>query len=99
MDIIEYRNLEDEIIREKDARLHKLRSQYVDENRKFNIGDFIGNVTGIIRVDRIGYEMFFNKVEIVYYGYRYKKNHGLISRTKDNKTHLMRESHNLKIIK
>lgn len=63
--------------------LHKLRLDYINRIAEFNVGDFIGNVTGIIKVEHIGYNMIFDKPEIVYYGYRYKKNKGVLSRTKD----------------
>ena len=78
--------------------LHELRMRFVEENADFKIGDFIGNVTGIIKVERIGYNMMGSVPTIIYHGYRYKKVKGVLSRTKDkNISHLL--NYNLKLIK
>ena len=92
----EYNGQVDEIYREADARLHRLRLWFVEENAEFKIGDFIYNVTGIIKVDKITYEMFGNEPVIVYKGLRYKKVKGELIRTKDNNISTL--IHNLKII-
>ena len=42
-------------------------------------GDFIYNVTGIIKVEKIDYITFRDMVEVKYYGYRYKKVNGEIT--------------------
>ncbi len=98
MNIADYIKLENEINEEYKLKLHKLRKVYVDKNKKYNIGDFVFNVTGIIKVERISYEIFLNSIEIVYHGYRYKKNNNVLSRTKNKKISSMRESHNLKLL-
>jgi hypothetical protein len=56
----------------------EVRMQYVKEHAKFKMGDFIGNVTGTIRVERIGYEWSkrFSSFDIIYYGKRYRRIHG-----------------------
>ena len=93
-----YIRREAEIQLEYEKNLHKLRTDFVEENAEFKIGNFIGNVTGIIKIKDIGYEMIGNIPEIVYYGFRYKKNKGVISRTKDKKLSHLR-NYSLKLIK
>lgn len=73
------------------------RLQYVLDNAEFKVGDFIYNVTGIIKVDRIAYDMLGSEPQIRYYGKRYKKLHGKILRTKDKKESYLR--HNVKKVK
>lgn len=99
MNIEEYKKIENEINEECQIKLHNLRLDFVEQNRKYNIGDFVFNVTGIIKVDYIGYEMFREGIEIVYSGYRYKKNKGEIIRTKDRNISSLWESNNLKLLK
>ena len=99
MDIENYKKFENEIYDSYKLELHKLRTKYVEKNKKFNIGDFVFNVTGIIKVDKVSYEIFFDDIKIVYFGYRYKKVKNELSRTKDRKISSMRESHNLKLLR
>lgn len=75
--------------------LHKLKQEYVESNKKFKVGDFVGNVTGIIKVEYISYTDFSDDIEITYIGYRYRKEKGVLYRTKDKKLHNFWESHNL----
>jgi len=98
MDIAEYRIIEDKINNNHKLKLHRLRTEFLEANRKFNVGDFVYNVTGIIKVDKIGYTMFFNSIEITYSGLRYKKLNGELVRTKNNKKTTLSESHWLKKI-
>lgn len=74
-----------EIEKKYKEELHIIRTQFVERNKEFNIGDFIGNVTGIIKVERISYRIFYDTIDVEYHGYRYKKHHGELLRTKDNK--------------
>lgn len=98
MNKTEYLDKVQELSNRYDLELHLLRLQYVEENADFKIGDFIGNVTGIIKVERIGYDMMGGVPTIVYHGYRYKKVKGVLSRTKDkNMSHLL--NYNSKLIK
>lgn len=99
MNIEDYKKIENEICDSHKLELHKLRTEYVEKNKKFNIGDFVFNVTGIIKINKINYEIFFNNIEIVYSGYRYKKVKNEISRTKDKKISSMWESRNLKLLR
>lgn len=94
----DYRKREDDLYTQYKTELHKLRTEYVENNKKFNIGDFVFNVTGIIKVERIGYVMFFDNTEIVYYGYRYRKVKGENLRTKDKVISSLSESNNLKLL-
>ena len=73
------------------SNLHERRLQYVLDNAKFKVGDFIGNVTGIIKVDRIGYDMVMGEPQIIYYGKRYKKRNFKLIRTKDKEESYLRE--------
>ncbi|MCK9416807.1 hypothetical protein M0Q97_09140 [Candidatus Dojkabacteria bacterium] len=98
MNIENYKKIENEIYDSHKLELHKLRTEYVEKNKKFNVGDFVFNVTGIIKVDKVSYEIFFDNIDIVYSGYRYKKVKNEISRTKDKKISYMWESHNLKLL-
>lgn len=86
MNIEDLKRFELVLLQEYERKLHELRLKYVKENAEFKVGDFIGNVTGIIKVDSIGYERFRERFEITYTGLRYwwGKNKEL-KRTKDNK--------------
>ena len=63
MNIEDYKKIENEICDSYKLELHKLRTEYVEKNKKFNIGDFVFNVTGIIKVDKVSYERFFDNIE------------------------------------
>jgi hypothetical protein len=93
----QYKDLSDEIDRECNARHHHLRQIYVEENAQFKIGDFICNVTGIIKVEKISFKDAWENVPtITYCGLRYKKVKGELIRTKDNKISTL--IHNLKLV-
>jgi len=66
---------------------HDLRMQYVNEHAKFKVGDFIGNVTGCIKVDKVSYEWTkrWSQFDIVYYGKRYRKIKGIFTLCKDQR--------------
>jgi hypothetical protein len=72
--------------------LHALNQKYVEEIAEFRVGDFIYNVTGIIKVEKISYDMMFDKPQVVYYGYRYKKFKGELLKTKDKKLSKLRDN-------
>lgn len=64
-------------------KLAGLNLDWAHENKEFNVGDFIQNVTGIICVERIaieGGESYYPT--IVYVGKRYRKLHGKLISTK-----------------
>lgn len=94
----EYLKIENEIYAEHNLKLHRLRTEYVEQNKKFNVGDFVYNVTGIIKVSKISYSLSRNYIYIVYLGYRFKKIKGVLSRTKDKNICRMMELHSLKLL-
>jgi len=95
----EYIRSEEKIKNKYEISIHKLRETFVKENSDFKIGDFIYNVTGIIKISRIEYNInkWSDTPEILYYGLRYKKINGELLRTKDKKISSL--SHNLKKVK
>jgi hypothetical protein len=108
MNIEEYKKIRNELrdelnlkIEECNTKLHLIRLQYVEENKKFNIGDYLYNTCGMIKVDEINYKIFFDNIEITYSGYKYYKKKGVIFKTKYyNKTKTtMSESNNLQLLK
>lgn len=98
-----------ELFREIDRinRLHEVEKgfvyqRYVEENARFKIGDIVGNVIGMLKVEEITYKVHekFQSIEIVYKGRRYKKNKGVLSPTKTNPSHEITDYNNnsLKLI-
>lgn len=96
MDQEEFKKKEEEILNHAQSEIRTLRANYIKDKSKFNVGDFIYNVTGIIKVDKITSERFLNDIEIIYQGYRYRKIKGELVRTKSNSISSMWESHDLK---
>jgi len=92
----EYNILSAKLTLEYNKNLDKLRQEYINKNAEFKIGDFIYNITGIIKINKVGYDMFRDFPEIIYYGYRYKKVKGKVLRTKDKKISYLRS--NVKIL-
>lgn len=91
----EYKHREEDIKFMYELNLHKLREEYVNINKKYKHGDFVGNVTGIIKVEYITYTIFNDDIEITYIGYRYKKIKGVLYRTKVKKLCELWETHDL----
>lgn len=97
MTIEDYKTQKTNIEKKYELALRLLNKKFVDENAEFKPGDFIFNVTGIIKVEKIGYEVLLNDApQIVYHGYRYKKEKGTLVRTKDKKMSAL--CFNLKLI-
>jgi hypothetical protein len=92
MNIDEYKSKVLDLEAKYNIALHKLNQSYVEENAEFKKGDFIYNVTGIIKVEKISYDIMFGVPEVIYYGYRYKKHKGEILRTKDKKLSKLRSN-------
>lgn len=63
----EYKKAQKEIEKEKNEQLHKLRSKFVEENKKFSVGDIIRNQYTIIRVDKISYSTWYSDLPKVAY--------------------------------
>lgn len=97
MKLEEYREAAQELRDTYFSDLHELKMQYVKDNCKFEVGDFVGNVTGIIKVERISYTDDMKDIEITYFGKRYKKVHGKLLRTKYSNISKMIEKHIQKI--
>ncbi|MFA5366688.1 MAG: hypothetical protein WC333_02290 [Dehalococcoidia bacterium] len=72
--------------------------QYIDDNAKFKKGDFVGNVTGIIKVEEIYCINYCSKLQIVYKGIKYHKTKGFLIKNKDSITVDYLESHVKKIV-
>jgi hypothetical protein len=79
----------DRINRVHEAEKHFIYQRYVEENARFKIGDIVGNIIGILKVEKIIYRVHerFKSIEIAYKGRRYKKNKGVLSPTKNNPKH------------
>lgn len=85
MDKKDLKKFEQVLLEDYQTKVHQLRLRYVNENAKFEVGDFIRNVTGIIKVENISYDIIKGDIEIVYNGYRYWPHAGVLKRTKDKK--------------
>ncbi len=86
----EFIKLELRIKKEYEIKLYNLRQDFVEANNEFKVGDFIYNVTGIIKIEKIGHESIDGYTTIVYRGYRYRKIKGELLRTKDPKLSSLR---------
>ena len=69
------------ILNKAKEEIHTIRNKYVTENAIYKKGQFIKNITGIIKIDTIKYQVFFNHTEIVYCGNKYKMIKGILTRT------------------
>ena len=83
MTLEEYREKESDYYSDYTTNLYNLRLEYAKSIAKFKVGDFIYNVTGIIKIERIGSQVMFGVPDVLYYGYKYKKAKGVLSRTND----------------
>lgn len=71
----EINKLEREYLR----KVEDLKLKWVEANKRFVKGEYIQNITGIIRVERIGYQEYPNgSLEIYYIGTPYKRLRGKI---------------------
>lgn len=68
---------------EREKAIKLLLHEYAIENHLYQVGEFIGNVTGIIKVESYWATYTRGLVEIHYEGYRYKKSPEGLVRTKD----------------
>jgi hypothetical protein len=63
--------------------LHNLCMEYVNANKKYDIGDYLYNATSIIKVESISYNINRSSIiEITYTGYKYKLEKGVLVKTK-----------------
>ena len=56
MTAADYQNQRDHLETKFDKEIEALNWKYVRENAEFKVGDFIQNVTGIIKIEQILYE-------------------------------------------
>ncbi len=71
-----------EMARVKDEAIENLMKSYAEEHAKYKIGDFVGNATGIIKVDRVFTHVYGRKFVIIYEGLRYYKRNGVMKKRK-----------------
>jgi len=65
-----------------DKKIEIVKKQYVTDNAEFKTGDFVGNVTGIIKVESIHCLHKFD-MQIVYSGIRYHKSKGFLIKNRE----------------
>jgi len=71
MTLEELNNIEKEAHETLKSALHKARTQYVLDNAKFKVGDYVRGITGIIKVESIKYDIVLGEIFIQYCGYKY----------------------------
>lgn len=76
--IVSIKQLDIEYIKNKNELLNK----FVNDNAEFKIGDFIYNVTGIIKIEQIKGELVHGVPHIKYLGYKYHNSKGKLIKTK-----------------
>jgi len=83
--LIKTYNREFEILNEKfQSDVESLKKILIKEHCEFVIGDFVRNVTGIIKIDAISFVFNNGSPEFYYHGFRYWNNkEGVLERTKD----------------
>ena len=94
----DYIKAEGEIRKECNLKLYWLKRDYLQANRKFNDGEFVYCILGIIKIEKAVLENFLNVLEIGYSGYRYRKVNGKLFRTKNKELATFWEYSNLKSI-
>jgi hypothetical protein len=62
--------------------LHNARTLYTKNNAKFNIGEYIRSVNGIIKVEEIRYQNDMGTTRTEYCGYKYYYKNKQLIRTK-----------------
>ena len=64
--------------------LHALRTQYMEANAEFKVGDFIRSVQGVMKIELVRYKSYQGETWVEYcgYKYRYKDKTKVLSRTK-----------------
>ena len=76
--------------------IHEARKEFVEANKRFDVGDFVFNVTGIIKIDTISYQTFLGVTQVRYVGKRYRKAKGVLIRTKYKYSDSFTDGDNLK---
>jgi hypothetical protein len=78
--------------------IENLKAEYLEMNAKFKIGDFVGNVTGTIKVEKMKCEIFRGSPIIVYTGDRYWKKGTEFIKTKVFLKRTLTQEHGIKQI-
>ena len=71
MTITQLKERELELKRIHDQSIESLHQEFIEENAKFKVGDFIRNVTGIIKIESIRYDQYSDG-GITYCGFKYR---------------------------
>lgn len=71
MDITKLKERELEIKKIYDLSIESLHQEYIEANARFKVGDFVRNVTGIIKITSIRYD-HYSEGGITYCGLKYK---------------------------
>ena len=71
MTLTQLKERELELKRIHDQSIESLHQEFIEENAKFKVGDFIRNVTGIIKIESIRYDQYSDG-GITYCGFKYK---------------------------
>lgn len=82
MTIQELQEFEKNLYENLERSLHKARTLYATKNAKFQLGDYVKSVTGIILVEEIKYQFFMGTTHIGYCGYKYWYKDKQLVRTK-----------------
>lgn len=83
MTLEELKNIEKAAYEMLESGLHKARTQYVNDNARFKVGDYVRGITGIIKVESIKYYLFMGETHIEYCGYKYWYKDKQLVRTKN----------------
>jgi hypothetical protein len=95
MTLEELKNIEKAAHEMVESALHKARTQYMNDNAKFKVGDYIKGITGIIKVESIRYYMCMGEIFIQYCGYKYWYKDKEIVRTKQKNMSYLTDYGNL----
>jgi hypothetical protein len=71
MTVAQLKERELEIKRIHDRSIESLHQRFIEENAKFKVGDFVRNVTGIIKIESIRYDQYSDE-GITYCGFKYR---------------------------
>ena len=71
MTITQLKERELEIQKDCTRLIESLHQEFIEENAKFKVGDFVRNVTGIIKIESIRYDQYSDG-GITYCGFKYK---------------------------
>jgi len=71
MTITQLKERELEIQKRCTLLIESLHQEFIEENAKFKVGDFVRNVTGIIKIESIRYDQYSDG-GITYCGFKYR---------------------------